>query len=184
MTKDWDFIHTITHTHTHKQTCVPSSVKSTPKGRPGPPKFVCVSIARRVFVPVMWPVVPRLMMPPARVLGSPAFLFLSGRPFQLACVSTAISGSSLPFMCGGPDRPPYGPCRQPPPSSPTHTWDVLSVVCRHNGIQLASSRGAKHSPFNSLLKCIHSGTNTETQTHTCDTKQLTLISRPGIICIK
>lgn len=101
-------------------------------------------------------------MPPGSRLS--CLSFLSGRPSEPPCVSTAISGSSLPFMCGGPDR--LSPIS--PTTSTTHTWDTLSVVCHHNGIQQAFSRGttAYSPPFNSTLKCIHSSINGETQTHT------------------
>lgn len=57
--------------------------------------------------------------------------FLSGRPPEPPCVSTAISGSSLPFMCGGPDRlSPISPISTTTTTTTTHTWDTHT----HSGV--------------------------------------------------
>lgn len=80
------------------------------------------------------------------------------------CDSSAISGSHLPFMCGGPDR-----ITSLSPLPPPHTWDTLAVVCHHNGIQQAFSRGtiAYSPPFS--ISQVHSQGNKwrDTNAHIC-----------------
>lgn len=95
------------------------------------------------------------------------FSFLSGRPPEPSCVSPAINGSSLPFMCGGPDRLSRISPTHTTTSTTTHRWDAHSVVC-HNGTQQAFSGGttAYSPPFNNTLKCIHSEIDEKIHTHT------------------
>lgn len=127
---------------------------------------VCVSILQCVFVPVMWCVLRPSDAP--RVLALLPFFFFSKWPSfsEPLCDSSAISGSHLPFMCGGPDR-----ITSISPLPTPHTWDTLAVVCHHNGIQQAFSRGtiAYSPPFS--ISQVHSqgnkwrDTNTHMHTH-------------------
>lgn len=125
-------VHTNTHTHTHHSWSLDQRVDWE---YPRPPSLYVFSVVCVCSCNVVscagsyW-----CWQGPA----SPAF-FLSGRPFEPPCVSAAISGLSLPFMCGGPHRfsPIYPLCNR------LHTHETHTQWC---AITMASNRLSAWEP--------------------------------------